>query len=44
MTARDRIIEEIRATLAAYGRGDITEDQANAVVRMLTAALQEATS
>lgn len=42
MSDRDTLVEEIRLTLAAYGRGDITEQQANAVVALLSEALREA--
>ena len=41
MSKRDTLIEEIRLTLAAYGRGEITEQQANAVVALLSEALRE---
>lgn len=43
MNERDLIIEEMRVTLAAYGRGEITEQEANASVRALTDALNEVT-
>ena len=44
MKKRDEIIEEMRLTLAAYGRGEISASTANALVAILSQALDEVES
>lgn len=44
MTRREEIIEEMRLTLAAYGRGEISASAANELVAILTQVLEEVES